>query len=184
MPRILILFFIKNVVSLLFDYLWLRWKEYFLKMFDLFFSCSNLPDLCSDRALRLSGSFWARQQLKTLSHSLCPISSTSIKPFMNQFRLNNYAAIIWHIIMNNKHTQEIFNLFTDFTIYKQNTKATLFKKKWKTFFILNYTWSIYNQHQHGLSKSKPLLINPEIHFSQVFFYFSVSIFYSQRGNIF
>lgn len=139
MPRTLIFFFIKNVVSLLFEYLWLRWKEYsFFLLFDLFFSCSNLPDLCSDRALRLLGSFRARQQFKTLSHSLCQILSTSIKPFMNPFRLNNYAGIIWHIIMNNKHTQENFSLFTDFTVYKQNTKATLFIH----FFSF---WSIHAQ---------------------------------------
>lgn len=100
-------------------------KGVFFKMFDLFFSCSNLPDLCSDRALELSGSFWARRQFKTLSHSLCQISSTSKKPFMNQFSLNNYAGIIWRIIMSNKHIQENFNLFTDFTIYKLNTKTLL-----------------------------------------------------------
>lgn len=125
MPRILILFFIKNVVSLLFMSIWGRDERSIFKMFDLFFSCSNLPDLCSDRALELSGSFWARRQFKTLSHSLCQISSTSKKPFMNQFSLNNYAGIIWCIIMSNKHIQENFNLFTDFTIYKLNTKTLL-----------------------------------------------------------
>lgn len=123
-------------------------KGVFSKMFDLFFSCSNLPGLCSDRALEVSGSFQAMKQLKTLSHSLCQILSTSIKPFMNQFRFNNYAGIIWHIIMNNKYTQENFYLFTDFTIYKHKSKVyflyTFFHFELHNMLNLQWvpTWSI------------------------------------------
>lgn len=151
-------------------------KSIFKKMFDLFFSCSNLPALCSDRAVELSGSFRARRQFKTLSHSLCQILSTSIKPFMSQFRLNNYAGVIWHIIINSKHTQENFNLFTDFTIYKQNKKVTVLIH---FFFILNYLMcSVYNQHQYDLSKPKLFLVNSQIHFSHLFFQFFVSVVFA------
>lgn len=144
-------------------------------MFDLFFSCSNFPNLCSDRTLELSGSFRARRQLQALSHSLCQILSTSIKPFMNQFRLNNYAGIIWHIIMNKKHTHPRKFQF----IYRFHLLKTAHKQHFHIlFFILNSTMClVYNHHQHGLYKTKLFLVNLQIHF-HFYFYFFVSIVYA------
>lgn len=123
-------------------------------MFNPFFSCSNFPDLHGARGLELSGSFWARRQFKTSSHSLCQMLSTSKKPFINQFRLNNYAGIIWCIIRNSKHMQENCNEFTDL-LNLQTEKKQNFSD---TFFILNYTTcSVYNLYKYSVPKTKLLV---------------------------
>lgn len=118
-------------------------RKYFFKMFNPFFSCSNFPDLHSARGLELSGSFWARRQFKTSSHSPCQMLSTSKKPFINQFRLNNYAGIIWCIIRNNKHMQENCNEFTDLHNLQTEQKAKLLRHFFSFWTIQRAQFTIY-----------------------------------------